>query len=619
MSSQPFEKEICFPGAIVQSGGVHFRVWAPRVSRMELKIFNGDSPSVYAMKKDAEGYFNYLSQEAFPGSLYQYILEGERERPDPVSYLQYDTVHGPSQVYDHEAFTWMDKNWNGLDLKNYILYELHAGTFTASGTLESAIARFPYLKELGITCIEIMPVAQFPGKRNWGYDGVFLYAVQNSYGGPDSLKKLVDAAHAAGLAVCLDVVYNHLGPEGNYLREFGPYFTDRYQTPWGEAVNYDGEDSREVRDFIIQNAVYWVRHFHVDALRLDAIHGIFDQSEKHLLAELKERVQNEAQRQGRPVYVIAESDLNLPKIVEPPSSGGYGLDSQWTDDFHHAVHRTLTGEINGYYADFDGIGDIVKALRDGFVYEGQYSKFRGREHGVPASHLPGEKFVFCIQNHDQVGNRARGDRLSQLISFEKLKWAAALLLSSPYIPLIFMGQEYGETAPFQYFIDHGDPGLIEAVRQGRQREFQSFGWQKTADPAAPETFEQAKLNWALTAKNSEHAFLYRLYRDLITLRKDYDLISETGRNNFQIDHREGDGHFLIRYQCKTKNKTLVAAFSLAGQPLTLNHPFLENSWTVVLDTGDVVYGGSEKRNRLKERNALYVLEPSNAVFFETHR
>ncbi len=376
-----------------------------------------------------------------------------------------------------------------------IMYELHAGTFIPEGTFDAVIPGLDHLKDLGINATDIMPVAQFPGERNWGYDGVYPFAVQNSYGGPDGLKRIVNECHTKGIAVILDVIYNHLGPEGNYLRDYGPYFTDRYKTPWGQAINFDGPYSNEVRNFFIENALSWLKNYHIEGLRIDAIHGIYDMSAQPFLPELAERVEEFSQQEGRKFYLIAESDLNNSYALRPRDSGGSGLDALWCDDFHHALHTLLTGETDGYYVDFGKIGHLVKSFREGFVYSGQYSAFRKRNHGNSSADIPPDRFVVFSQNHDQTGNRLKGERLSSLVSFESLKLAAGVVLLSPYIPLIFMGEEYGETAPFLFFISHSDPELIKAVRQGRKDEFKTFNWKdEPPDPQDIETFMRSKLD-----------------------------------------------------------------------------------------------------------------------------
>jgi maltooligosyltrehalose trehalohydrolase len=591
---------------------IGFRVWAPRVSRMDLKVFQNAASlpegrvRLLPMQKDAKGYFYAETIHENHGALrYQYILDGEKERPDPASRFQPEGVHGPSQVINPESFKWTDKNWKGIPIQDFVIYEAHIGTFTPKGTFEAAIEKISYLKKLGVTCLEIMPIAQFPGERNWGYDGVNSYAVQNSYGGPDGLKALINECHRQKMAVCLDVVYNHFGPEGNYLNDFGPYFTSHYQTPWGDALNYDGPESDSVRRFIISNALYWVTEFHVDALRLDAIHGIFDFSAKHILQELSEKVKEQSKKLGRHVSVIAESDLNDSRIIRPVEKGGYGMDAQWSDDFHHSVHVALTGEKKGYYEDFSGVRDVAKSLSDVFVYDGKYSSHRKRRHGNSARDLPGEKFVISIQNHDQVGNRAAGDRISSLISFESQKLAASLLILAPYIPMIWMGQEYGEPAPFQYFIDHGDAELIEAVRQGRKKEFGTFGWESIPDPKSEATFNASKMNWA-KLKVAQHKQQLDLYSDLLLLRKKLGILHKWNRKDMRVALDENEDWIAIQYGHETG-----IFFSFSEQPLEFASPFpLAHSGRaakksgkkvkLILHTDDKKYGGSLKGRGLSK-------------------
>ncbi len=420
-----------------------FLVWAPLIDLVEVRILSPEERMV-PLEKVSRGYHYGVVPGVKPGTRYSYRLDGNTERPDPASKFQPEGVHGPSQVIDPQ-FAWEALHWSGIPFSHYVLYELHVGTFTAPGTFEAIVPYLDGLKGLGITSIMIMPVAQFPGDRNWGYDGVCPFAVQNSYGGPDGFKRLIDACHQRGLAVILDVVYNHLGPEGNYFHDFGPYLTNQYRTPWGPAINFDGTDSDEVRRFFIENALYWVTEFRLDALRLDAVQGIFDSSALHFLQELAATVHEQAERLNRRIYVIAESDLNDVRIVRSPELGGYGLDAQYNDDFHHALHTLLTGERIGYYKDFGRVQDLAKAFAEGFVYSGVYSPTRRRRHGNSSKTLAARRLVVFAQNHDQVGNRLR---LSALVSFEGLKLAAAAVLLSPFIPLLFMGEEYGETAPF---------------------------------------------------------------------------------------------------------------------------------------------------------------------------
>lgn len=498
-----------------------FVAWGPGLSDLSL-VLCSDSNEGIAMAREGCGFF-VTEAAARPGAKYLFRLPDGRELPDPASRFQPDGVHGPSAVVDTGSFRWTDSNFTASSLKETIIYELHVGTFTTEGTFAAAIPRLSELAELGITAVEVMPVAQFPGARNWGYDGVYEFATQNSYGGPVGFQEFVNAAHGCSLSVILDVVYNHVGPEGNYLGAFGPFFTDRYRTPWGQAINYDDAETAPVREFFIQNALYWLEEFHVDGLRLDAVHGIFDFSAHHFLAELKERVEKLAARTSRRLFVIAESDLNDSRLLHCPNRGGYGLDGQWSDDFHHSVHTLLTGETSGYYADFGSIADLTTVLSDGWLYSGQYSHYRRRRHGNSPAGVAPERFVVCTQNHDQVGNRALGDRLSQTADLESLKLGAGILLLSPFTPLLFMGEEYGETHPFQYFTSHGDPALIEAVRKGRREEFAAFGWQEEVpDPQDEATFRRCVLDWGVRDKEP-HRTLLALYKSLIAIRNRFSL------------------------------------------------------------------------------------------------
>src|ERR1700683_656350 len=497
-----------------------FVAWAPGKSELSL-VFCGDRREVISMRSQCG--FHVAEAHAREGARYAFRMPDGREFPDPASRFQPDGVHSPSAVVDTRKFKWSDGGFTGHSMCDMVIYELHVGTFTPAGTFDAAISQLDDLAELGITAIEIMPVAQFPGGRNWGYDGVFPFATQNSYGGPSALQRFVDAAHGHGISVILDVVYNHLGPEGNYLGEFGPFFSGRYCTPWGEAMNFDGAESEPVRWFFLQNALSWLRDFHVDALRLDAVHGIFDFSARHFLAELKEHVQDLSARAKRTLNIIAESDLNDSRLLHLPARGGYGLDAQWSDDFHHALHALLTDESTGYYGDFGTMEDLGIAVRDGWRYAGQFSGFRKRRHGNSPQGISPDHFVVFSQNHDQVGNRAGAERLATLVDFESTKLAAGVTLLSPFVPLLFMGEEYGEKRPFQYFTSHGDAALIDAVRRGRRAEFAQFGWgDEVADPQDEATFAASVLNHA--AKDSEpHRTLRRFYKSLLALRKRFSL------------------------------------------------------------------------------------------------
>jgi maltooligosyltrehalose trehalohydrolase len=513
-----------------------FTVWAPFLERLVLSI-PGEPGREVPLQRDEEGYFQAVADDVPPGTKYHFSPQG-RLCPDPASYSQPEDVFGPSCVVDHSAFGWRDSRWKSISLKDMVIYELHIGTFTPEGTFEAAAKRLGEVADLGITAVDIMPVAQFPGTRNWGYDGVFPFAVQHSYGGPDGLKGFVDACHRHNLAVVLDVVYNHLGPEGNVLEQYMPVFTDKYRTSWGRAINFDDAYSDGVRNFFIQNALFWFRHYHVDALRLDAIHGIFDMSAKHFLRQLAETVGDFSLQNGRTFILVAESDLNERRIVLETSTEGYGIDSQWSDDFHHAIHAVLTGEAGGYYRDFGSVGQIVDAMATGFVYAGGYSPYRKRRHGSPSGDIPPEKFVVFIQNHDQIGNRLKGERLTSQVGFEALKLAAGALVFSPYVPLVFMGEEYGETAPFPYFMSFHDGNLVEAVRQGRLRDFASFGWQEQPpDPWLPETFMRAKLNWD-QRHQGEHKVLLSFYKKLFEWRKAIPALGCAERESMEVGRQE---------------------------------------------------------------------------------
>ncbi len=492
----------------------------PRAITLRL-MRTGDGPRDIPMRRDGEDFV--ASAAAAAGDRYAYILDDDTPIPDPVSRLLPEGVHGPSEIVDSATFQWNDDEWRGLALRDYVIYELHVGTFTPEGTFDGAIAKLDYLKQLGITVIEVMPVAAFPGTRNWGYDGVSPYAVQASYGGPDGLRRFVDAAHSIGLAVILDVVYNHLGPEGNYLRKFGPYFTAHHKTPWGEAVNYDSAGCEHVRRYVVENALYWIREYHLDGLRLDAVQTVKDDSAKHILAEIQERVQALARELGRTVSVIAETDENDSRYTRAAADGGYGLDAVWSDDFHHAVHTYFTGEREGYYAGFGDPAQIARALREGYVFQGEHYPFWNAQRGTSAKDVPLPANVICLQNHDQVGNRAEGERLSAIVPRGTLKLAAVLLLLAPHTPLLFMGQESDEKAPFQFFADFQDPDLRKAVSEGRRSEFKDFDFNEVPDPEDPATFERSKLTWTSAPENLA---MLEWYRRLLQLRKQYVTDSE---------------------------------------------------------------------------------------------
>jgi maltooligosyltrehalose trehalohydrolase len=548
----------------------------------------GSKEQIRALERSGGGYFDVQVDNISPGTLYLYRLDGSRDRPDPASRFQPQGVHGPSQVID-PSFAWTDRNWLGLPLKDYVVYELHVGTFTVTGTFDAVSAHLEELKDLGITVIELMPVAQFPGSRNWGYDGVYPFAVQESYGGPLGLKRLVNACHEIGLAVILDVVYNHLGPEGNYFAEFGPYFTDRYKTPWGPAMNFDGPDSDPVRRYLIDNALYWISEFHIDALRLDAVHAILDHSPYTFLEQLADEVHAQAKLLNRQVWLIPESAANDSRLVRSREFGGYGLDAQWNDDFHHALRGVLTGERSGYYLDYGEFRQLVKAYREGFVYSGEYSKYRRRRHGTSTQDIPAERLIVFSQNHDQVGNRMLGERLTQLVSFEELKLAAGAVILSPYIPLLFMGEEYGEEAPFQYFISHSDPQLVESVRDGRRQEFAAFTWQgEPPDPQDEATFLRSKLNHRLK-REGRFRTLCEFYRELLRLRKELSLLAEL--EPCDALGFDNDRVLLLRRWSGTEVTTTI--FNFNEEAVSLVVPMAPGRWRKALDSSDPRWQGAD--------------------------
>ena len=502
---------------------ISFRVWAPSANQVQLKI-NGD---LYRMTPADSGWWRAEVAVAKISIDYGFVVDGGEPLPDPRSPWQPSGIHGLSRTLDHGAFTWTDQGWQAKPLSSAIVYELHVGTFTPQGTFIAAIDKLDYLVDLGITHIELMPAAEFSGTRGWGYDGVDLYAPHHAYGEPDDLKRLVDASHARGLAVILDVVYNHLGPAGNYLARFGPYFTQRYATPWGQAINFDGPQSDEVRRFFCDNALMWLRDYHFDGLRIDAVHAILDASAMHFLEQLAGEVAEFQAQTDRQLALIAESDLNDPRIIRSREIGGYGIHAQWSDDFHHALHCVLTGERAGYYRDFGSLADLAKALQRVFVYDGRYSPFRRRRHGRPPSGLSGHSFLAYLQTHDQIGNRAKGERSSHLMNVGRLKIAAALVLTAPFVPMLFQGEEWGATSPFLYFTDHKDRELGRNVTQGRRREFAAFGWnpEDIPDPQAVETFECSKLNWS-ESDTEPHSGLLAWHRRLIQLRREIPALSD---------------------------------------------------------------------------------------------
>ncbi|MBI4639117.1 MAG: malto-oligosyltrehalose trehalohydrolase [Candidatus Tectomicrobia bacterium] len=595
-------------------GRSEFIIWAPFLTEVTVRLVSPKERMI-PMERDEWGYWHAVADSVYPGTLYFYRLEKTRERPDPASHFQPQGVHGPSQVVDHSTFQWEERQWSGISLEQMIMYELHVGTFTPEGTFEATISRLDDLKDLGVNAIEIMPVAQFPGDRNWGYDGVYPFAVQNSYGGPEGLKALANACHKREMALILDAVYNHLGPEGNYLADFGPYFTEKYRTPWGKAINFDDAYSDHGRNFFMENALYWFQHYHIDALRLDAIHAIYDMSAKPFLQELAEQVQEFSYQQGRKYSLIAESNLNDVAIIHPKEMGGYGLDAQWCDDFHHALHVLLTGDKAGYYRDFGTIEDLVKAFREGFVYSWNYSAYRKRYHGSSSKEIPAHQLVAFSQNHDQVGNRMFGERLSKLISFEALKLAAGALFLSPYIPLLFMGEEYGEESPFLYFVSHSDPALIEAVRQGRKAEFKEFQWQGAPpDPQHLETFLQSQLRWE-KRREGKHHVLFEFYRHLIQLRRESPALANLDKNSLEVSSMQEERLIFLRRWHHENQLFSVMNFNTRESAFRVSLP--KGRWKKVLDSSDERWRGPGPSSpEIIEQGEEVTIRPLSFAFYE---
>lgn len=592
------------PGAVRQGHKTSFTVWAPLKKKMQLHLLQPED-KVMDMQAVGEGYWQTIVEDLPEDVCYYFRPDGKKDFPDPASFYQPEGVHGCSQVVTHEAFSWEDKDWKCPPAEDWILYELHVGTFTAEGTFEAVIPKLDALIETGINAIELLPVAQFPGGRNWGYDGVFLYAVQNSYGGPEGLKKLVNACHQKGIAVVLDVVYNHMGPEGNYLSQFGSYFTHRYHTPWGDALNFDDEWSDGVRDFFSDNAIYWLEYFHIDGLRCDAIHEIYDRSAVHFWELVHQRVKAKEKESGRSFYLIAESDLNSPHVIEPVSGNGFGFDAQWLDDFHHILYVFLNpGDRNRHY-DFRDIQQMAKAYNDGFVHSGEWVDFRKRRFGASSAGIPGNRFIVFNQNHDQIGNRVEGGRLSMLTGPEQSRLAAASLLLAPYIPMLFMGEEWGAGTPFFYFVSHEDKELVKAVQKGRKQEFAAFGFETDPpDPQAETTFQQSKLNWA-ERQEANHSMLHRWYQLLIQLRKEKNALKNFERDSVSAIPL-GAQTLLLKRKSKDGQEVLFCLFHFSDQEAEIMLPEEMKTTKLILSSIDAAWsgkksGGAALPEEIKER------------------
>jgi maltooligosyltrehalose trehalohydrolase len=517
-----------------------FEIWAPFAKRLAVSVAGTahwmDGPT-------QSGSWHVDVEDVAPGTDYGFVIDDESAcYPDPRSQWQPKGVHEPSRLYDQTVFSWTDGHFRPVPLASGVVYEMHIGTFTSEGTFDAAVARLDHLAELGITHLELMPVAAFEGDHGWGYDGVALYAVHEPYGGPDGLKRFVDAAHRKGLAVLLDVVYNHFGPSGNYADRFGPYVIDSHRTPWGGAVNLEDAGSHQVRRFFVDNALMWLRDYHIDGLRIDAVHAFVDRSAIHFLEQLAIEVEALEACLARRLVLIAESDLNDPRLVTPREAGGFGIDAQWSDDFHHALFTVLCpGEKRGYYQDFGSLAQLAKALTANFVYDGLYSRYRNRVHGRPSGFLLQHHFLGYIQNHDQVGNRAMGDRISRIAGLDRAMIAAALVLLGPFVPLIFQGEEWAASSPFQYFANHQDPELARAVSEGRREEFSAFGWDSASipDPESPATFQSSKLRWNELSR-PEHREMLTWYRELIRLRRNTPCLNDPrpGNTFVKFDEQE---------------------------------------------------------------------------------
>ena len=604
-----------------KQGPAEVRLWAPHLKSAAIQILDKDT---LPLEKGEFGYWTIKTDKFAPGDLYKFIIEGEdgkKERPDPASLAQPQGPHGPSQAVRLTDFSWTDGQWKNLNLEDYILYELHTGTFSPEGTFEGIARKLDYLKELGVNAIEIMPVSQFPGGRNWGYDGVYPFAVQNTYGGAAGLMQLVNACHQRGIAVVLDVVYNHMGPEGNYLNDYGPYFTDKYNTPWGKALNFDDAWSDAVREYFIENALMWFRDFHIDALRMDAVHAIKDLGPNHLLREIKQHVNRLMETTGRRHYLIAEVDLNDTRYINPLEAGGFGLDAQWIDEFHHALRVTAGEEKTGYYSDFQGITHLAKAYQDAYVYDGQYSPHRLKRFGTKAENNPGKQFVVFSQNHDQVGNRMLGERSSQLLSFEMQKLMAGAVLASPYLPMLWMGEEWSEPNPFLYFISHTDPDLVEAVRKGRKAEFASFHAKGEApDPQAQETFDKSKLQWQLL-KQEPHQTMFRWYQTLIRLRREHPALRHLNRKQLDVTSNEKNQTLLLHRWHENHHILCLMNFSKQSQPIKL--PTHRQEWYKVLYSADAEWqkDGAQQSSTVQSTVAAgdtVSLQPESFLIYSTH-
>jgi maltooligosyltrehalose trehalohydrolase len=577
-------------------------LWAPLAEQAQLVLEDGSTVDLH---QEELGYWHTTTNRIKPNDTYRFSVNKQNALPDPASLSQPEGVHGPSLAYNLNAFNWRDASWNNIPLSDYIIYELHTGTFSQSGDFDGISAALDHLVTLGVNAIEIMPVAQFPGGRNWGYDGVFPFAVQNTYGGPEKLRELVNACHEKGLAVILDVVYNHFGPEGNYFGEFGPYFTDKYHTPWGQAINFDDAHCDGVRDYFIENVLMWFRDFHIDALRMDAVHAIKDLSATHILKEIKEHVSRYLETSGKNHHLIIECDLNDPRFLDDTDKNGFGMDAQWIDEFHHALRITAGEARTGYYEDFNGIKDLEKSYKDAYVYDGQYSAHRKKLFGSNAEEHTGAEFIVFSQNHDQVGNRMLGERSGTLYSYEMQKLLAGAVLCSPFLPMLFMGEEWGETNPFLYFVSHTDPELNLAVRKGRKAEFAAFHNEGEApDPDKEETFSRSKIQWNLL-EEQPHAALFAYYQEFIALRKRHPALHNGSRKNLKASALEAQNCLILKRWEGTES---VQSISLEQESGALR---------MLINSADSKWNGPDHSATPQTSGTEIFLQPESIVIYTT--
>jgi len=599
-------------GVNFEAGVAEILLWVPQAKQVSIRPDTGND---LLLEQKKRGYWQMRTGELRPGMNYQVVIDGETW-PDIHSLYQPDGVHGASSAFDVSGMKWTDQRWDNIPLQNYLIYELHTGTFTPEGTFDGIAKKLDYLAALGITAIELMPVAQFPGDRNWGYDGVFPYAVHNSYGGPAALQQLVDQCHRKGLAVILDVVYNHIGPEGNYFGKYGPFFTEKYKTPWGNAINFDDSGCDEVRRYFIENALMWCRDFHVDALRLDAVHAIKDFSPVHVLKELTLALNDLKQCTGKSHYLIAECDLNDHRFIDPLKEGGYELDSQWLDEFHHALRISAGGKREGYYGDFHGIEDLGAAFEHAYVYHGRYSEHRQKTFGTDPVENQGQQFVVFSQNHDQVGNRMLGERSSALFNFEMQKLMAASVMVSPFLPMLFMGEEYAESNPFLYFVSHTDPELITAVQKGRKAEFEAFHTEGDApDPQDENTFHRSKLQWEKIGSGT-HRTMFNYYQALLNLRKSHPVLRVPDRQNMEVNSNKINNTLLLTRWCNEKKIHCLLNFSTRDRECML--PAFKENVSIIFNSASAEWGGPVINNDAFLSSSLIVIPAQSILIFEEY-